>query len=199
MADSTEEVKPAGGLRRKEAAIALGVSLRTLDSYRAEGRLSVQVCKGERGPDVVYFDPEEIAQLATERDAKITQRRNRIREQSRLRARQSEERKLRLTLSPYHLERLKAEAGEAGMKTQDYARSLLRDGTLKELQRIIGEQETETRELRQEIAQLKTALRSERKTMAEAFAVALEFSGLKREDARAWVNRNLLSEEKRGK
>ena len=151
------------------------------------------------GKKVARFSPEDVKALQRIlsevnhlREKRIQTRKTKARAQEKA----TEERRIRFTLSAYHFKRLKEEADRAGSTPQDYARSLIREGTLIELSKKLDEEQKERVRLQQEVETLKQTMKESQELTARAFAVVLEQTGVSPENAEKWVKRNLLKREK---
>ena len=125
-----ESEKPENLLTRKEAAAYLGVTLRSVDRYRQQGRLQAirQDAPSEPGQVSVVFPKEEVerlyATLLAEKQLAGSLR-ERARETARKKERERAARLVRFQLEAEELGVLKASAQQAGESVGGYARRLM--------------------------------------------------------------------------
>ena len=160
-------------MNRQKAAALLGVSLRTLDKYRAEGRLSFRYEKGKTR-NVVVFEEADVRALKLRLLAE--------RDKARPKASPQAE-----SMSPavsFHVDRelyqkLSEEGAKWGMSPHQYARQLMVEGMNEELKGRVEE-------LSREIAR-------QREVFTDAFCAVLEYVGMNETEAARWVEAELSS------
>jgi hypothetical protein len=183
-------------LTKPQTAKALGVSVWTVDNYRAAGRLTPHYRAGKTR-SIVTFTRQEVDTIRQELDAVENKKGERVRAKK---EKQQQQKKtwdahhplLRVRLSEYHQKRLEDEAKAYGVTPTAHAQGLIRGALESELRAEIIALRSAVGEIKEENKSLKKALRQERKLLGEVARVLLQYAGLENEQAGAWVERNIL-------
>ena len=189
-------------LRRSEAALWLGVGLRTLDRYRAEGRITPTLRREGNGKPIAFFRETDLLRLKEElrQEASLQE----LRRRKTVEARQERSRRqVRFRLSPTHQEALLQEAIEQGIGANDLARALVRDGLESELRLKLGAMtsQVERQEKRMQVLSLElTKTQRDLRETKTQLALLLTFlttkaTSVSEEKAKAWVEKYLFAEE----
>ncbi len=164
-------------MRELEAAKYLGLTVRTLNTYRRKGTLAFREVPGKTRPTIEY-DPSDLDKVKAELDAK------RASSKKPLPGSKTASQRVTFGLSPEGYAELEKEAERYAMSVGEYARRLVREGLESRFQ-------SEATELHNRMKQLETELVHTHQDYAAAFEVLLEYIGLAPEEAKEWVTENL--------
>jgi len=164
-------------MRETDAAIYLGVSVRSLHRYRKAGKLAFRQVQNGPGRPYIDYDERELARFKTQLAGAASTPGGQGRTGS-------PKPRVSFTLSRSEYAELQEEATRYGTQPSDYARRLLREGLESRLR-----QEAEV--VRREGQALRTEVKRLRAEMVGAFEVVLELVGVPPEDAKQWLAQNL--------
>lgn len=183
-------------LTRAQAAKELGVSVWTVDSYRAAGRLTPEYLPGKTRPIVVYTR-QQIEGIKTEQQQQAEAKRQRQTARNQKQQQQKKEWSQQnptfsVRLSAYHRTRLEQEAKAYGVTPAAHARGLIRWALESELREELKGLKSQMLEIERENKQLRKDLQRERRLLGEVARVLMEYGGLPESEALLWVERNIL-------
>jgi len=164
-------------MTEQEAALYLHLNVRTLQRYRAKGKLSYREVKGKTRP-VIEYDKLDLDRLRVELEGQRTAGKKPKP------APKPPNPRVSFALTPEGQAELEREAQRYGMSTGEYARRLAREG-------LESRFASEAAELRNRVKLLETELAKTRKEFAAGFEVLLEYGGLDPAEAKRWVTENL--------
>lgn len=157
-------------MTKREAATILGVSVRTLERYTAQGKLCPQYVQAGKSRQAHYEDTE-IAALKAQLHGAPRQLRSK-------RTKEEETETVSFRLDPLFHKRLSEAAFLRRMSAGEYARSIVLD--------VLSDAREDI--FKEEIARI-------REDIAVSVEAMLAFAGtIEQEKAHAWVNKNLRRE-----
>ena len=171
-------------LTQKEAARRLGISIRTLQRFVRQGRLTPTYQAGKTR-SVPVFDPEEVEAL------RITLLSRPAYPQTKTSTQRVRKQSFGFRIDPAELKRLSEEASRHSLSVSEYVRTLIQIGLEGELQQQVIAMNAEIASLKQQIAELEESQRQAQREFTETVEVLLEVGGMSAAEARRWVSRNL--------